>query len=470
MGRSTSFERFVLASPHSAGLHQGHGSCLAHSPSYGDQVVSLPRRLAPSCLVPSGGSAGEGYCSVSMLPTWDCHQSPEVGSRPMSDSHLLGHGDRQPLFEGFPLSREGRNPVDSDRRISILQRAKRCLLAQPLGMPVVPLSSGSVRSPSHALSPTTSAPSVGFRGQVCRPSVVSGDIVQPRLVVRRQSYPLRCVSLAPPTGRPLLILHLGSGLGGEPPWPVRFGPVISGGGPPLHQSQGVTGDSPVVVPLRSFIGRSHSGGLSGQHHSFGVFVTSGGMFSSALNREAQLLLRRAESFQIRLVPQFIMGSRNVVAGSLSRRDQTIGSEWTLVQEVVLALQRRWPVTVDLFATVLNYHLLVYFSPLNDSMAAGTDAFLQSWDHLQAYAFPPFPLIRQVLSKLQSSWGTLLTLIASLWPQKEWYPDLLCLSVAPPIVLPSRPDLLRQPHVHCLHQNLPKLQLHAWRLSSILSDI
>ena len=25
------------------GLHQGHGSCLTHSPSYGDQVASLPR-------------------------------------------------------------------------------------------------------------------------------------------------------------------------------------------------------------------------------------------------------------------------------------------------------------------------------------------------------------------------------------------------------------------------------------------
>ena len=35
----------------------------------------------------------------------------------MSDGHLLGHGDRQPLFEGFPLSGEGRDPVGADRRI-----------------------------------------------------------------------------------------------------------------------------------------------------------------------------------------------------------------------------------------------------------------------------------------------------------------------------------------------------------------
>ena len=73
----------------SESLHQGHGSCLAYSPSYGDKVAALPRRLAHSCLIPSGGSAGKGHCSVSLSPARDCRQSPEVGSRAMSDGHLL---------------------------------------------------------------------------------------------------------------------------------------------------------------------------------------------------------------------------------------------------------------------------------------------------------------------------------------------------------------------------------------------
>ena len=134
------------------------------------------------------------------------------------------------------------------------------------------------------------------------------------------------------------------------------------------------------------------------------------------------------------------------------------------------LLKRWPATIDLFATSLNYCLPVYFSPLNDPIAAGTDAFLQPWDHLQAYMFTPFSLLHQVLVKLRSSTGTLLTLIAPLWPQREWYLDLRSLSVAPPVTLPMRPDLLRQPHVHRLHQNLLVQQLHAWRLSSDLRDI
>ena len=104
----------------------------------------------------------------------------------------------------------------------------------------------------------------------------------------------------------------------------------------------------------------------------------GGTFSVALNEEAQLLLHWAESLDLSLVPQFIVGTLNIVADSLSGCHQVLGSEWTLAQEVVDELVARWPVTVDLFASALNYHLPVYFSPLSDPMAAGTDAFLQDW--------------------------------------------------------------------------------------------
>ena len=132
----------------------------------------------------------------------------------------------------------------------------------------------------------------------------------------------------------------------------------------------------------------------------------GRTFSPALNHEAQLLLCWAETMEVTLAPQFSMGARNVVADSLSRQDQVIGSEWTLAQEVVDELRKRWLVVVDLFATSLNYRLPIYFSPLNDLMAAGTDAFLLPWDGLQAYTFPPFAQIHNMLNNLRSSRGTL----------------------------------------------------------------
>ena len=192
---------------------------------------------------------------------------------------------------------------------------------------------------------------------------------------------------------------------------------------------------------------------------------SGGTFSTTLNATAREILLWAEDRRIRLLPQFIMGSSNVTADALSRPNQVIGSEWTLHQEVVDQLVHKWPAVIDLFATSLTARLPVYFSPASDPRAAGTDALLQSWDDLQAYAFPPIAIIRRVLLKLRSSKNCELTLIAPFWPQRDWFPDLLELLSDVPVTLSGRRDLLRQPHFHRLHLNLPMLQLTAWRLSS-----
>ena len=67
--------------------------------------------------------------------------------------------------------------------------------------------------------------------------------------------------------------------------------------------------------------------------------------------------------------------------------------------VFQSLCRLWPVQVDLFATSANHRCSIFFSPYRDPQSAGTDAFLQSWDGLQAYAFPPFAIIPRVLANL-----------------------------------------------------------------------
>ena len=137
----------------------------------------------------------------------------------------------------------------------------------------------------------------------------------------------------------------------------------------------------------------------------------GGTRFSSLNTVAQELFRLCESQSVQLLPQFIPSHLNVLADSLSRRSQVLGSEWTLCPQAVEQPLRRWPVTINLFATSLNHRLPVYFSPMYDPQAAGTDAMLQSWDGLQAYAFPPFGLLHQVLAKVRVSQGLQLTLVA-----------------------------------------------------------
>ena len=108
----------------------------------------------------------------------------------------------------------------------------------------------------------------------------------------------------------------------------------------------------------------------------------GGTRSPTLNTIAQEILRWAESLDIRLAPQFIPGSNNVLADALSRPHQLPHSEWSLNMTVFQSLCRLWPVQIDLFATSANHRCSIYFSPYRDPQAAGTDAFLQSWDGLQ----------------------------------------------------------------------------------------
>ena len=189
-----------------------------------------------------------------------------------------------------------------------------------------------------------------------------------------------------------------------------------------------------------------------------------GTRSLFLNTLAQGILRWAESHSIRLLPQFIPGSLNVLAASLSRPHHLPHTEWSLHPEVFRSISCLWPVQIDLFATSANRQCSVFFSPFRDPLVADTDAFLQCWDGLQAYAFPPWSILPRVLAKLRMSPGLELTLIAPYWPQRPWFADLLHLSLAPPVALPLRRDLLRLPRSHCLYQGLPRLRFHAWRLS------
>ena len=100
----------------------------------------------------------------------------------------------------------------------------------------------------------------------------------------------------------------------------------------------------------------------------------------------------------------------------------------------------------------------------DQQSAGTDAMLQTWDNLQAYVFPPFDFIQRVLTKVRQSRNLEMTFVAPFWPLKPWFPDLLELLVDVPVFLPMQKDLLKQPHFHHYHRNLPVLRLTGFRIA------
>ena len=100
----------------------------------------------------------------------------------------------------------------------------------------------------------------------------------------------------------------------------------------------------------------------------------------------------------------------------------------------------------------------------DQKALSIDALTMDWNHIHAYAFPPFHLIPAVINKVRLS-QCKIVLIAPLWPDRPWFPELLGLLVSPPVFLPVIPNLLAQLKGRILHQNSGHLQLHAWELSN-----
>ena len=154
--------------------------------------------------------------------------------------------------------------------------------------------------------------------------------------------------------------------------------------------------------------------LSDNTTALAYLKNQGGTISPTLNSLAQEILRWAEEKDIRLIPQFVMGERNIVADVLSRTNKVLGSEWTINQEVVDNILKIWPANVDLFATAMNFRLQNYFSPVPDPQAIATDAFLQDWSGLDAYAFPPLACIRKVLNHFIKCHNIRLVLIAPRW--------------------------------------------------------
>ena len=133
-----------------------------------------------------------------------------------------------------------------------------------------------------------------------------------------------------------------------------------------------------------------------------------------------------------------------MADFLSRGNKILGSEWTLLQDVVEELQKRWLVVIDIFATTCNRRLPTYLSPVNDPVSQGIDAILQFWDNLQVYAISLSALIRQVLDRLWMTSGVEWTIIAPFWKQKKWFPDRLDLLIDPPVILTGLPSVSSEP--------------------------
>ena len=118
----------------------------------------------------------------------------------------------------------------------------------------------------------------------------------------------------------------------------------------------------------------------------------GGTVSLQLVQLAKTLWLWALQRDIILSAQHIPGVTNQVADEESRTTMD-RLDWKLSLEVFQRINAIWgPLEVDLFASRLSSQLSRFFSWRPDPLAETTDAFLQDWRHLRAYANPPRCLV------------------------------------------------------------------------------
>jgi hypothetical protein len=166
--------------------------------------------------------------------------------------------------------------------------------------------------------------------------------------------------------------------------------------------------------------------------------------------------------QIQIKAAHVAGKENSLADSLSRK-VLYQTEWSLNSEIVRKIFHLWgEPLIDLFATYQNKQTSLFCTWTNHPQAYATDALSISWKGMFAYVFPPIPLIARVLAHMRQ-FQCQIILIAPRWPRRHWYPQLLELLVANPIVLPVQENLLSQNKIW--HPDPENLNLTAWLLST-----
>ena len=156
--------------------------------------------------------------------------------------------------------------------------------------------------------------------------------------------------------------------------------------------------------------------------------------------------------------------QNSVAEVLSCQGPPQGN-WRLHPEIVEMISSQYGrAEVDVFASETSTHCPLLYSLMEGTSPLGQDALAHAWPALLLYAFPPIPLIRVTLERVQQN-GHRLLLVVPNWPGRQWFPVLLKLLQGETWRFPRRLDLLSQLEGHIWPLNPDRLQLWVWQLGA-----
>ena len=452
----------------SLGLYQSLRGGVGLGSRSRNSTAPLPGRLVGPLLLGEEGQGVDQGAPLALSHPRDCDKREEVGSRALAVCEVSRYDHRYRCRQGLPVSSKSREVPYGSGEILYDAISPSSALAGGLGSPGFAGAVGSSRSTSDALLAVASEVPVVPR---VRPSLASGGFAGgsetgPVLVdgegspVSGGSIRDTCSGSTPVFGRVFV------GLGCSPPRSKRVRGVVRPGEVVAHQSSRNEGPLPGSSGFSRRCSRSPCDRDVRQLHGCGVHQQTGrhgveaSLFVDQPPSEMDGVFRRPSRSEV--------SSRRVQRpGRCTQPSRaSCGDRVVSPPSVARALLRTWGnPSIDLFATCLNAKLPLYCSLVPDPQAVFEDAFRHPWDDLDLYAFPPFALVGRVIARVQQSSRVAMTLVAPLWPEKEWFADLLLLLTQPPLVLPCWDRLLRQPHCNLFHQGAHALNLHAWRLSS-----
>ena len=185
--------------------------------------------------------------------------------------------------------------------------------------------------------------------------------------------------------------------------PHSLGSVVVRGIARAHQHPGDVGSitGPGIISPPASRTKCHQ--MSDNMSVVAYLRHQGGTVSRRLFHMASVIAIWAERHSIHLETRYIPGKRNSLADQLSCLDQILPTEWYLLPRVFDGICRELGRPhLDLFTTRANNKLPLYVSLVPDPLAWKQDALHLPLNHLDAYAFPPFALLPQVISRVMES--------------------------------------------------------------------
>jgi hypothetical protein len=193
----------------------------------------------------------------------------------------------------------------------------------------------------------------------------------------------------------------------------------------------------------------------------------GGLRGRALLEEAKRILLLAHQRQLRLLPAFIPSEENLQADAASRFQ--LVPDWHLAPTVFLQILSLWgPPQIDLFSSCQLTQMLRFMSWRAADSLEAIDALSMRWNFMLAFLFPPIPLLKRVIRKLELSRGMFL-LVTPYWEAQTWFASLQALQVEDVRRLPYSDDLIINLTTREPPPNLERLYLVVWKISGGLGE-